>query len=282
MAAYNPDHAFLGGVSTDLSGAFSNNNDLQEQPVASDDDEDYDPSNLMPSTDYPVQPSKSEADSASSPPSGSRPASPPSVAEAASSKQASAEPAAPQQRIVGGFVVESSDDEEMLPSAKPKAVGPALQNVTRGASNTPQRSLSQTPNNTLPNSNVHIHSASQDQGGSAVISTGVADTVPSTASVVPVAAASAHDTLKSPPVASTPAPTAVPVPQVAASSLPQARLPHDRIGILEDRITEDPRGDMDAWMSLISEHRKRNKFDEVRAVYERFFKVFPSAVSHFL
>jgi cleavage stimulation factor subunit 3 len=62
-------------------------------------------------------------------------------------------------------------------------------------------------------------------------------------------------------------------------TVPRARLPHDRVGILEDRIKEDPRGDLDAWLSLISEHRKRNKLDDARAVYERFFKIFPSAVS---
>lgn len=58
----------------------------------------------------------------------------------------------------------------------------------------------------------------------------------------------------------------------------KARLPHDRVGMLEDRIKEDPRGDLDAWLGLIGEHRRRNKISEARAVYERFFKVFPMAV----
>ena len=62
-------------------------------------------------------------------------------------------------------------------------------------------------------------------------------------------------------------------------SLPKARLPHDRIGILEDRIREDPRGDLDAWLSLIAEHRKRGKIDDARNAYERFLGVFPWAVS---
>ncbi|MCJ1378086.1 mRNA 3'-end-processing protein rna14 [Xylographa soralifera] len=61
----------------------------------------------------------------------------------------------------------------------------------------------------------------------------------------------------------------------------KARLPHDRIGLLEDRIKEDERGDMDAWLSLISEYRKRGKVEEARKVYERYFTVFPSAVSYF-
>ena len=61
----------------------------------------------------------------------------------------------------------------------------------------------------------------------------------------------------------------------------KARLPHDRIGLLEDRIKEDERGDMEAWLSLISEYRKRGKVEEARKVYERYFTVFPSAVSCF-
>ena len=55
---------------------------------------------------------------------------------------------------------------------------------------------------------------------------------------------------------------------------------HDKITILEDRVREDPRGAMDAWMSLIADHRMRNKIDEARNVYERFLAVFPQAVSH--
>lgn len=62
-------------------------------------------------------------------------------------------------------------------------------------------------------------------------------------------------------------------------ALPKTRLPHDRVGILEDRIKEDTRGDLDAWLSLIDEYRKRGKIDEARNVYERFFSVYPWAVS---
>ena len=62
------------------------------------------------------------------------------------------------------------------------------------------------------------------------------------------------------------------------SAVPKARLPHDKVGLLEDRIKEDERGDMEAWLSLIGEHRRRGKLDEARKIYERFFAVFPSAV----
>ena len=62
------------------------------------------------------------------------------------------------------------------------------------------------------------------------------------------------------------------------SAIPKARLPHDKIGILEDRIKEDEKGDLDAWLSLIGEHRRRGKLDDARKVYQRFFAIFPSAV----
>ena len=65
----------------------------------------------------------------------------------------------------------------------------------------------------------------------------------------------------------------------STAAVPKARLPHDRVGILEDRIKDDPRGDMEAWLGLINDHRKRNKIEEARKVYERFFKIFPMAVS---
>jgi cleavage stimulation factor subunit 3 len=59
----------------------------------------------------------------------------------------------------------------------------------------------------------------------------------------------------------------------------KGRLPHDRVGILQDRIEEDPRGDIPAWLELIAEHRSRNRLDSARETYERFLKVFPMAVS---
>ena len=67
--------------------------------------------------------------------------------------------------------------------------------------------------------------------------------------------------------------------QTPSTAALKARLPHDKIGILEDRIKEDPRGDLDAWLSLIGEHRKRGKLLDARNTYERFLKVIPTAVS---
>jgi cleavage stimulation factor subunit 3 len=60
--------------------------------------------------------------------------------------------------------------------------------------------------------------------------------------------------------------------------LPKARLPQDRVGILEDRIAADPRGDTDAWLSLVEEYQQRSNIEEVYKTYERFLKIFPQAV----
>ena len=74
------------------------------------------------------------------------------------------------------------------------------------------------------------------------------------------------------------APATSTTPAPAAPSHKRKRLPQDKVGQLEDRIAEDPRGDIDAWFSLIAEHQKKGKFDEARAVFERFFLVFPACV----
>ncbi|KAH9905865.1 suppressor of forked protein-domain-containing protein [Xylariomycetidae sp. FL2044] len=76
-----------------------------------------------------------------------------------------------------------------------------------------------------------------------------------------------------------------PTSNVAAPSIPQAsdsapakpRIPIDIVSILEDRIKEDPRGDLDAWLTLIEEQKRRNKIEEARNLYARFFQVFPRA-----
>lgn len=53
----------------------------------------------------------------------------------------------------------------------------------------------------------------------------------------------------------------------------------DRITQLEDRVREDPRGAMDAWLALIAEHRSKNDVEQSRQIYDRFLTVFPQAVS---
>lgn len=77
-----------------------------------------------------------------------------------------------------------------------------------------------------------------------------------------------------------PLPAATRIP-TASHALPRARLAHDIVGILEDRVKEDPRGDTEAWLDLIEEHKTKGRFDDARKTYDRFFEVFPQAVSRF-
>ncbi|KJZ77146.1 mRNA 3'-end-processing protein RNA14 [Hirsutella minnesotensis 3608] len=51
----------------------------------------------------------------------------------------------------------------------------------------------------------------------------------------------------------------------------------DAVALLEARIREDPRGDMDAWLSLIADHKRRSRLDDLRKTYNRFVEVFPQA-----
>lgn len=66
-----------------------------------------------------------------------------------------------------------------------------------------------------------------------------------------------------------------PAPQTGAASY----LPQDVVTRLEERIKQDPRAAMDAWLDLIAELRRRNDIDALRGVYERFLAVFPQSVS---
>ena len=73
-------------------------------------------------------------------------------------------------------------------------------------------------------------------------------------------------------------PRSVDVNSPLAPVLPKTRLAHDVVGILQDRIKDDPRGDSDAYLELIQEYKSRNKQDDVRRVYDQYLAVFPLAV----
>ncbi|TQW08035.1 CFIA complex component Rna14 [Cordyceps javanica] len=59
--------------------------------------------------------------------------------------------------------------------------------------------------------------------------------------------------------------------------LPPSMAGLDPVTLFEARIKEDPRGDMDAWLNLMKEHRGRSRLEELRKVYHRFLEVFPQA-----
>ncbi len=193
-------------------------------------------------------------------------------------------------RSLGGFVVDDNDDED---DNEPQfhivadTSNGASSNVGVASAFPTDSSISHPPVSVVPTDNVSLQNAAEDKGvpnvaQAGVAQAGVAHTVPNLAAVIPDTGASAADGTIAKPSQTLPAPSVTEgtstVTATPGAALPKARLPHDRIGILEDRIKDDPRGDLDAWVSLIHEHRKRNKFEDARRVYERFFKVFPSAV----
>lgn len=237
------------------------------------DEEEYDPNiafspNLATGTDR----------SASMPPA-SASHSPPPAAESElkpSPAETSADSVAPvkRPRTVGGFVDESEDEED-------EATGQSSAANAAEPAQSPQPTSTQTPKNTLPTPHLSLPSA-QDQGA-ASSSSSASVAVHEPASIASVVA---HGTSPVADAAEPPAPNPVTITAAAphaivppTASLPKARLPQDRLGILQDRIAEDPRGDIEAWLSLIEDHRKRHKHDEARAVFERFLKLFPTAVS---
>lgn len=158
-------------------------------------------------------------------------------------------------KTVGGFIADDSDEE--YDAATPEFTI----SLQPSASNTPNRAVAPSPlHNSVSQTDVKPESQNVSTAGA---STSNALSVnPSVAGVTPSVPASQ-----------------VPNSAAPVASVPKARLPHDKVGILEDRIQEDCRGDIDAWHSLIDEHLTRNKLDEARSVYQRFFQVFPQAVS---
>lgn len=145
-------------------------------------------------------------------------------------------------------------------------------------------SLSSSTNRVSAN-NVPIQNGVQEPKHSDSVQNGATDTVPNLAAVIPDTGASSHSDSTVKPSETLPAPSVLDTRSstreeaaTPISATPKARLPHDKIGILEDRIKEDPRGDLDAWQNLIYEHKKRGKLEDARNVYERFLVVFPSAV----
>nr|XP_036579537.1 cfia complex component [Colletotrichum truncatum]KAF6787145.1 cfia complex component [Colletotrichum truncatum] len=148
----------------------------------------------------------------------------------------------------GGFLVGDSDDEEDAPT-------PASSTVAAPAPVT---------HNPSP---LHAPTPAQGQAGASAEQpiNDAAVRAPSVASTTAIA----------------PAPVSIPAPAPAPSAPAvqpvQNRDPNDTIGILEDRVKEDPRGDMDAWLALIAEYRRNDQLDELRGVYDRFVQVFPQA-----
>ena len=198
-----------------------------------------------------------------------------------------------QPRKVGGFVLEEDDAEEEALHANTGFSGPNYSQNRNGGSlaTSQQASLAlQSPSTSRPQSTTNLPSVPDD-----IADQNTSDIARIRTTDIAVAHGSG-DVLSSP---------SVPLPnQVSARNTPvnahsqsrpptaqgmvqspgatmstSARLPNDRVGMLEDRVRDDPKGDTEAWLSLIEEHKRRNKVSEVRATYERFLEVFPTTVS---
>lgn len=206
--------------------------------AVSDDDDDYDPSSVTPL---------------------------PAVAIAGDEQSRSSSRASSRKpKTVGGFLADDSDEETDDSSSVQISTG-----LQPTGPNTLNRTISPSPLQvSVTPSDLQSPLQNQDDSQTGVLSPSTLSVNPGVAGVASASQVPSAQTLMS----------KDPSISVQSASAPKGRLPHDRIGILDDRIKEDPRGDLEAWRSLISEHRKRNKFDDARAVYERFFKLFPQAV----
>lgn len=194
-------------------------------------------------------------------------------------------------RTVGGFVLEDDEAEEEGSRPNGNMSGPNNpQNVFRGSSTTPQQYplIAQSPSSrpqsamTFPSMSNNFQEQSPSDNAplrtseAAVVSHGSGDalispTVPShlRASAQNAPLNASHESRPS---------TANGAVNSSTAVVTSARLPHDRVGMLEDRIAEDPKGDTEAWFALVDEHKRRNKMTEVRNTYERFLALFPTAV----
>ena len=213
--------------------------DQDQEDEEEEDDEDYDPSSFMP--DQP-QPSATPQPAAVQ-------SQPPSQIPSRTASRMSDATAAQKPKTIGGFIEEDDDEDD---EEQEQGTG------TNG-------SLAQTP-------------VQQQQNVQAVYNPPPTDVLEQdhAPSAIPTQGASVQG--QALPQSNAPVPSA----QISSSSsaaLSKPRLPQDRVGQLEDRIADDPKGDVDAWLDLIALHRSKNKLDDARNVYDRFFEVFPTAVS---
>ena len=290
MADEEVEQAFFQAPGTESQPA---NPSIIEHEVADSSDEEYDPSKTLddhfqaPLSEF--QPGQSQIEtttgisnlaSTSNADAGpaaeaSNPSHNPSSAESQISTPVapSGTSAQSQTRTIGGFVVEDDDedDKDEADYEPPAASGmddTYAMPMTMSEDPSSGNAMQETSPDVSAHPAVQTSASVQDFANSSYIPVSVSNIDPSASGQVQWAS---HD-------ASVQNSTVVtPVPDSPSAS--RGRLPHDRVGILQDRIEEDPRGDISAWLELIAEHRSRNRLDSARETYERFFKVFPMAVS---
>lgn len=202
-------------------------------------------------------------------------------------------PAKPQQKMAG-FIVEESDDEQDAgaPLAPSQLNGSASAQPDLGAiahDEARDVSISSVPQDTAAASTslngstaVHVPASTSN------VSDPSLQPSASTAQgkvISPVASASASASIAptpQPPATAVAAAPAEQPPKINGTELQQlplpARLPHDKVGQLEERITDDPKGDTKAWLSLVDHYYEKGQYDNARKIYQRFIETFPTAV----
>ena len=295
----DPEAAFLASMNAanEAAGNFEATDGASDQPAESNSDE-YDPFQAMPPIQSSAQTSKSPPHQtfSSAPLSSSNHVSPPvpltsdTVSQAHDTSAADGRDPQSQSRSMSReSSSEASDASEVKietnPGASVSQDGQALQPPTNGFGSMDNQKESSVDTTEAPDTTVATPFHEADAG---VVSDGNANTEASAIDVTallkkiePAAAIGmANDVAKSPTTVTGGDADKKPTGETSqvTAQIPKVRLPHDTIGILEDRIKEDQRGDIEAWLELIAEYRKRGKLDDARSVYERFFVVFPSAV----
>ncbi|KAK5126393.1 hypothetical protein LTR85_010629 [Meristemomyces frigidus] len=286
MAAYDPS----GLPNMDDEPSNENGEEAYDHQDDGDEDDDYDPSSF------------SFGDSAAEPTAQQDTVMPDQPQPVPATTEVSATEQTTKPRTVGGFIVEESDEEDeedMAPVPSQSngtegtqsglgatAVSEAAQDVSLASEPTQDSAAAQqsaqaslngsaaTAITTLPGvpdalvapSAVSASDASltaqQDQGKQEDISAGTNGTVSISATPKP----SVNGVTAPPDHTVPPTPTS-------------ARLPHDKVGRLEDRIKDDPKADTQAWLELIAHYREKDQIDNVRRVYDRMLEVFPTAPS---
>ncbi|EAL92479.1 mRNA 3'-end-processing protein rna14 [Aspergillus fumigatus] len=189
----------------------------------------------------------------------------------------------PKTRTIGGFVVEDEDEDDAGDADYEPPAVLGVEDMNTVATNVPQQSVSGNENEASSTPDVSLDDAAQQSASLNNVSHNSYSPAPAVAPKSDVAVAAGQSLYNSHALQSgnvQDSATATPTPDSPSTS--KGRLPHDRVGILEDRIQEDPRGDIPAWLELINEHRSRNRFDSARDVFERFLKVFPFAAEQWV
>ncbi|EPS29918.1 hypothetical protein PDE_04868 [Penicillium oxalicum 114-2] len=212
-------------------------------------------------------------------------------AEKTSLNISSGKPAPPQSRTIGGFDVDDDEDEDEPEDENQEEHKQEEEGEEEEADYEPPAVLGVDDSNAMPVT-MSEDPSSENQNHTTSPDASLHTMQPSVSGLD--AATSAYS----------PAPLSTPDPSGSASqqwtqdsnmknstaeslvpgspSTSKGRMAHDRVGILQDRVDEDPKGDISAWLELIAEHKARNRLDSAREVYEQFLKEFPMAAEQWV